>query len=437
MDYKSFGLACLIAILPTQAIAPSVLAADSLPENSTGIPILPELPEPYCFPPLFTLAIPQLLIKPEDLNFKDRYLADITIQYAVNGQSDQALAILKNITDVDMQAYAAIKIAGNLQSKKPQETLKLISQIQKFVPNIKRDFVRDSVLGDIAVIYAKAGEFSSALQILPLIKGKYTTYKTETIIKIAIEYAIQGNLDKAKNIVKLLPNKYDVREALWKIGREYAILGKYDQAFDFASTMEENDVQAKIIENIFTSALRSGKINQVMPKILAIQSPCTKFSLVYNIVKSDENELRTKTEKLQRLKLALEIAQTLKEGANKANTLEKIAEEYIKIEEIDELIKLTQNTFQGESRNKIINLLVKYYLNNQQLETALNLANIIENTSLKVQMLTEVAKNYSNLGQKEKANELLNQALEIGQSLKEESYPGFSLPSLPLKKIIK
>ncbi len=407
-----------------------------IPGVNPGLRVIPSHRQPGGYFPLYCIKkfTPTLEFVFNYPTSKFLNLREIAVQYAANGQYKQALEIVFTLPEKNSQAVVLAEIASYVPQNSQKQTLELL---QNMLPHLQENYPRNTVLKAIAIEYAASGEFKSALKIAQAIKDRY--FKDKAITGIAIKYADMGNVDQAIRVIKTF-NKVDSQNyQLMEITEQLAKQGKYNLAFQFVSTLKEECMQINALEEIWESSLERGKSDQVMKPILAINNDRIKNELVIRIIQNNIYDYfqRSITQQLLRLKLGLEIAQTIKEDDIKNNTLIKIAKEYVNIGRLDEALNLSQLTSDSNTKDKLLTELLEYYLTDKQLETALSLANKIQKPLVKVRYLTKIASNYHQAGQTEKASQLLSEALEINKLIEEYKTPRIFFFPTPVREQYK
>ncbi|BAZ32529.1 TPR domain protein [Cylindrospermum sp. NIES-4074] len=392
------------------------------PVSNAPLFCLPSLTLPYN-----SLSLPDLP-QPE-WRSKSENLAKVAAQYAANGQYDQAIKLVPTIESKYYQATALVEIASYQRQKQPKQALQLLAQALQIIPSVD-EYSRHPVLKAIAIQYAAASEFKLALQVAQSIKNDIYT-KDNVITEIALKYAASGSPEQSIRLIETLRDSYQKNRAFVKIAQQYAEAGKYDQAFQFVRTFKTNNIQVDALDKIFSHSLKVGQTDQVMGLISTITDDCTKSQTVTRLVSNEtyQPDSQPVAQQLQRLKLGLAIAQSIKADNLKSNALAEIASRYIQAGQIDEALKLSQTSLQGDDKDKTLARLANYYLKVKQPEQALNFVATIQDPAIKVGTLTEIAGSYAQVGQTDQASQLLSQAVEFSKLIKDS--PLLISPQLP------
>jgi tetratricopeptide (TPR) repeat protein len=435
MPYQNLISALLIAAFSGQVIASSALAAQE-PVEQIFIPITPlplpdkpvippqrlpfnrlELPSTVCFSSLVEkydsiVTLPNL----RNLSSKSESLADIAVQYAIAGQYEKAVNVAQTIPNVNYKAPALTKIASYLRKQSPLQAKRLMTQAEQLIPQLEAGISQELVLDAIAVEYAIAGDFKLALETAQKISQPGIKY--DTIREIALQYVVKGNLKQAIALIQtFVKDEFTQEAALVKIAHQYAVMGNYTQAFDFISTLKKDQLQAEALEQVFSRALQVGQTDLVIKQISTIPNDCTKLITVLMIAQNNtyQDEPISADNKLKRLNLSLAIAAKLKTDQQQIEALEVILSQYINAGKIEEVWKLSQTFLSGKAKDLALAFLAQYYMENQQHEKALSLAETIQDSAIQVKTLNDISNSYLKIGKLDQATQILEKALTISQ----------------------
>ncbi|WP_373528327.1 tetratricopeptide repeat protein [Nostoc sp.] len=221
-------------------------------------------------------------------------MAEIALKYAQVGQKAKALQVLAQVLQNAGKypyyiAKVAVKYAQVGQQAKGEQ---LLAQAFQSVKKKKDAGTKYLDLADIAIGYAKLGQFNQAIETTKLIKDYLRSYKdpfdsinaktSEVFAEIAKMCAAAGRYEQAFQVIREIKRSDTQREALGVVAVEYAKKSQYEQAFQVlkedvlkekAETILFNPngdlVLAKIVEQA-TKAEPSAKAEQVLSQALEV-----------------------------------------------------------------------------------------------------------------------------------------------------------------------
>jgi len=228
---------------------------------------------------------------------------------------------------------------------------------------------KDSALRNIAVSYAKVGEYDKALEVTTKIKDVFLNIMA--LCDIAVSYAEAGQREEASKILsqtlqlaKKTPFKLD---AFSIIAGSYAKVGQYDKAFE---------VTTKIKKDRYLTAEKYKS-----------EALC---SIADNYAEAGQKEKASKI-----LSQALQLAKRLKHYDLPCFVLRDISRVYAKIGQYDKAIEVA-DTIWGSTSPGFDSL-------------------------YRIKALCDIAVSYAEAGQKEKASKILSQALQVAKAIEEDS----------------
>ncbi|MCC5604103.1 tetratricopeptide repeat protein [Nostoc favosum] len=394
---------------------------------------------------------------------RDSAIAEVAVEAAQVGLYDQAFQLLSSIDEnTDKTGEALTKIAELATSTKLRsKALPLLDQTFELANRIKNV----SALAKVASQYTELGQKAKSEQILNRClqltqSDKYISDQVENIVKIAVSYANIGQQDKAVEIldssfgaVQLIQINNIPKPILSEIAIGYAKLGQKNKPLQIPILFKIAIGYAKIGQKnkalqILNQAFQQIKTNEYAWKTEQFSQIAVKYEEIgFHQQALEAAKMLGAPERVRALvAVAVEDAEqsqydlaikNIKSIGNhyphevrpdKMNGLSQIAmkaasagqyEQAFKIiESIDDdfcgdciakpLIKLVNKATRTETKDQASQLLHK----------ALSIAQFnILNQPERVGVLAEVANHYAQLGQQQKASEILAQALKTGEDI--------------------
>jgi tetratricopeptide (TPR) repeat protein len=356
---------------------------------------------------------------------KPKELSKIAMAYKETGQEDKAFEILNHATEEAKKIYvidirsdalkeiviAYIKIGGykealNIIKNKEMcndliitagaialaETGK-IKLSQELTDKILDVFLKMEALSKLAISYTEAGQKEKALEIL-----------SESIKLIE---KMDAEIDKAEELYSQNPSNYKYppsspiktakAKALSEIALAYEKTGEKEKYQDFISQ------SIKLAEKIVDEANFFKK-----EALLEISSNCLeggKYEEAYEIIKKMKAELE--------------------QGWKKIEILSNIAIGYTKIGEKEKGLEILNKILieaEKASNEWLLAKIASSYAEVGQYEKAFEIVKKIDNKFEKVFALSQIAKNYIEIDQNDKALKILDQAFEIAKKIESEYY---------------
>jgi len=272
------------------------------------------------------------------LDKRDSILTEIALEYAKEGQYDQALKVAKEINDrskIDfsvIKATALVGMADNYFKANPNDkAFDLLSQAFSEAKNIRSDInKKDNAFAAVALQYIKVGEYDQALQLTKTMY--YPLTKAITLTNIAEAYLRSGQKDKVSDMLSPAleavnasndSSSYNRGIALAQIGIKYAQIGQYEQALKIAQSIDDAYGKATALAGTSLEYLKVGQKDKAQEVLsLALKEAKNIYDYPsYNSVDPLVDIYVTAGRREQ----ALEIAQTIEDPLTRAFELAIIA----------------------------------------------------------------------------------------------------------------
>ena len=335
----------------------------------------------------------------EDSLPKSRALARIVVKYVAVGNYDEARQIADTIEFNASKANALIEIAK--KTKEYEQALSAAKEIENEQAELKIN-----ILGKISLLYAEAQQKQQTIEALSqALQVVKTTKDTETqvsqLAKIALLYLKTGNQQQASNILS--------------------------QVLQVADTIENPEKKANTLAKVAVAYADAGQKKQATLVF-------TQAQKVAQTIENDENKNNT----LARLAIAstkikpydqvLQLTQTLRDTRVQSSALIQIANDYVQTGHRDLAAKVLTQVLQNvqtledtDDKDQKLDQIAVQYAKITQYEQAIAVAKKIRTTnngSPKASVLAKIANSYVEAGQKDKAMEVLSQALQVAKGTK-------------------
>ncbi|MBM3237487.1 hypothetical protein FJZ31_14450 [Candidatus Poribacteria bacterium] len=327
---------------------------------------------------------------------------------------------------------------------------------------IADDNEKTKVFADIAVEYAKAGQYDQAILITKTIED--ADYNGRPLAYIAVEYAKTGQYDQATEVANTIVNDYKGWPLAY-IAVEYAQAGQYDRAILLTKAIKDTFHRAWALAEMVAMYAKAGQYDEAIQlaqtidkapllsplwgdasfhKALALAEIAARF------VEAGQND-----KAFQLLSQAIQVAKTIEDTYYESLALAEIAGKYANVGQYDQAIQLVQTIGDAYSKARALAEIAARYedrFNNpltpfgrgdvnqveagqndnasQLLSQAIQIAQTIEDAYSKAGVLAEIAGKYASTGQEDKVSQVLSQALQVAKTIG-ASFEGSGFISVP------
>ena len=401
---------------------------------------------------------------------KTRALAQIGNYYATLGQVSQARSVLSqavrsaaSIQGAQFKTSVLTPIAqGYVAARQPDTAEKILSQSLQEAQRIESPlpFRKADALQQIAVTYAKAGNYDRAIPIAQSIANTdYSVYyKAQALAGIASEYVQDGQLEPALQIAQTInaadtkakamaaiaagyANKKQPEKAsqvfsqalavaqaadnpniskpglLADVALEYAKAGQLDAPLAVVQKLEDAFIKAKSLAAIallYSQAGQQQQANQLLSQ--AIES--------VNEIKEDYQKSEVRQEIIRNSieagqpDYALLVAQTIPDEFARSETLQQVAFQAVEKGQNEFALKIVQAIDKKfvDYRNSVLQRIAIGYAKAGEYDKALQIAADTTYND-RVRTLAAIATEYSKAGQPKRAAEIFSQSLQAANAL--------------------
>lgn len=377
---------------------------------------------------------------------RDSAIAGVAVEAAQAGLYDQAFQLLSSIDEnTNKTGEALTKIAELATSTKLRsKALPLLEQTFELANKIKNV----SALVKVASQYAELGQKAKSEQILNRslqLTQSDTSNQIENIVNIAISYANIGQQDKA---VQILDKTFDavhlievndmLKPILPELAIGYAKIGQKNKALQILNrTFQDNKNQksrwktAQLTQiavkyeeiGFHQQALEVAEILEPPEKVRALVAVAVKDAEQYQYDQAIKN-IKSIADQMP----SKEWGYYYQFQSDKRNGLSQIAIKAAQAgqyEQVFKIIKFIDDDFCGDCIAEPLRILINKATRTetkdkafQLLDKALSVArSTVLDESERVGVLAEVANHYAQLGQQQKASDILAQALKTGEDI--------------------
>jgi tetratricopeptide (TPR) repeat protein len=419
-----------------------------------------------------------------------KVLADIAVEYAATGQSNQARTIVQSLADQDFKSNVIVKIVRQYAATREFEQA---IQFAQLLPDSSPE--KELALADIVVQLIAAGQDNKAFQVVQALQDgcakdrtlKYSidqlskmkpyelaqqlarsiqsdNFRTEALANLLVQYAAKAQADQALpllsealNITQTLYKESLKAELLGQIAVQYAAIGQADKANQLLSqaleTLQNKSVrdadwriefrEVALVSSQYATAGQTEKAEELLSQAIKMAQSETQ---------SDENKPLDAIAKIfadvRLFSQAIQIAETLKDSEFRSPVLTEIANKLTEVGRYDEALQVARMIdLDANKVTTMVQLANQYFVDGKLnrasdvLDEVLKSVERKEDSEWKATGLAQIAGQYAVVGQTDKALEILTQSLEtiekaMQRIVKTTSNPpviSIEIPPLPPK----
>ncbi len=391
----------------------------------------------------------------EDPTERSKAMASIAGTLAEAGQREQALQLLSEAREVarikpwpDLRLWCAIagKYAEAGQQEQASrilaETLITAQTVNRIYDDMKQNGLW--VLPDIAIQYAKIGEFDQALQTADGIK-KPARDRIKAWIGIAGEYAKAGQKEQAAQLLSVAleaakmfaeeESVYEKSKPFTDIAGVYTQIGQKEQAtlvlsqaLKKAMTIPDSGNKLEALAGIAINHAKNGEFNQAHEVVNSIEGlrPHDRCMVLAEIA-GGYAKAGQKDQAMLLLSQALEEAKTYEDEELEDEVLSAFAVNYAQAGDFDQAIKMAR-AIKSDAYGKceaLAEIAVGHAEHGQEeqaiklLSEVLKIAMTLPSGEHLSRELVKIAGRYIEIKEVNKASQLLSQALEKAKEIKD------------------
>lgn len=327
-------------------------------------------------------------------------------KYARSGKFDRAIKIAEIIIDNEEKELALAGIASEYaKAGQSDEALKIVATIDNW---------KNSPLIEVIKNYAESGEFERAKQLTETIEySQDNDDRFEAFNAISDGYVKAGQFEQAIQFAGSLDDNFNKTEALSVIAYRCAEFGQFDRAFQVIQTIYE---------------INDGSVCDIfLDCILDFVAKAQERERVLKIIQTIENESyrnfmlgwsAADYANAGQFDRAISIAEMMTDGSFSSYALSWEVESAIASKQYDRAVEVAQ-TIHDMNRLQSIRLgrNVIAVAEAGELNQAFKIARTINDKHEKAQALANVALSYAESAQQEKASEVFAEAVEIAHSI--------------------
>lgn len=337
----------------------------------------------------------------KDASLDSKVLRTISETAVEAGDFNLALQAVEMMESNDQYSGLTVIAGKYVQTGQREQALMLLSEAIETAKTIKYSD-RPKALFEIAVKYFEIGQKEQGEQLLSRALNAATIHEDrllsdEVLHELAVNYAKAGDFDQALKMARSMGQHTGGRPGvLAELAGEYGVIGQTEQA-------------ARLLSEALQSAqsmLDSGEQTKALVELAG------KYA-----------ELGQQEKAVKFLSQVREVTVVMLEDYNKWGTLRSIAGNYAQAGDFNQAIKTVEliERSRGAYRSSTLVEIAGRYIELKQYEEAsllLSQALDITQTSTKIPLwsLTEIAGMYAQTGQQQQASQLLKQALEIANT---------------------
>ena len=327
-----------------------------------------------------------------------QYLQDMSMEYESYTKAFESYKVAQRHIEQIISKYSSSNIAVSLISGETRISGFTLSEYRKLEESLKPLAEAEQDPLSFALLFVR--NVSSRPWILTYIAGKYAeggqNEKAVELLSQTLEMA--KTIDDGKNKATVFAN---IASKYAKAGRNEQAVQLLSQALDTAKAVGDRDRNASALAEVAIKYAEGGQ-NEKAVEVLS---------------------------------QALKMAKTVGDKPTKAFVLTGIAGKYAKVGQNEKAVELLSQAFEVikiDGSDFRLAYIADMYAEAGQFGRALEIAKLIDGTSAKANVLTEVAGKYAEAGQNEKAVELLSQALELANA-SDEIFKDIALVNVAVK----
>lgn len=342
-----------------------------------------------------------------------------------------------------MLSEAALVYAKENNNAKASE---ILQEAYEIAQTLDKPIYKDDSFSEIAVKYAKIKDFMRALKITHNISSP--VFKSETLIAISAEYIKEDNSFKALGLLSeagALAGSIDNPDS-----RDKVLIGICDKLAELAKFMDVVEIIGRLnrpsskIEALVILANAYSNSDEFYKAIDVLSSA---LDLSKNL-KSDfykprlDSEIALAYAKAYQIEKAITLANQIEDNSSKATALIKIAPLLSKTGEKNKSLELLRNAIDitklidnTGAKSSIQAELSNTFASMQEFESAIKIAESIDDSFYAPRALAEIGLQYSKAGLKEDARNYFSKSLETAKSINEPFYKTWALAVIATKFI--
>lgn len=399
-----------------------------------------------------------------DTNYrKTQLLAEIAAKYSQIRQYDRATQIIQPLGNTSVKALALAEIAANSnlagQARRDEQLFsqvllvisslgnyekapvlaetaisftqhgqvdraeQMFSLALKSIQTLKEGSGKNYNLGAIALKMIEAGQYDRATQFIQLIEddNQSDSFVIPLWHRIAWMLAESRNVSQILNVAQAIKNESRKAEVLSRTSVRLAENGQFDRAIQIAESIENTDLKTSVLQAV--AAVRDDMtiLREITPQLGKIEKMSQVLSLIIPI---NNNSVKASALEKAALKLASqgqvsqawEVVRAISDELRRDLALSEIVLQLTEAKQFPLALRVVQTLEDipaeaWEADVAITRIAVKL-AQARQFNQALQVSKIIKNDSYKVLALINIAQEYIEAGETDKASELLSQAVE-------------------------
>ncbi len=373
---------------------------------------------------------------------KPKELSKIAIAYKETGQEDKAFEILNHATEeakkihvIDIRSDALKEIViAYIKIGRYKEALDIIKN---------KEMCNDLIITGGAIAFAEVGKIKQSQELIEKILNIFL--KSEALSKLAISYTQSGQKEKA---LKILPKTIKLIEKMnVEIDKAEELYSQNPSNYKYPPASPIKSAKAKALSEIALAYEKTGEKEKYQEFISQAIKLAEKIMDVDNFFKNEALlEISSNCVEGEKYEEAYEIIKKMKaeleQEWKKIKILSNIAIGYTKIGEKEKGLEILNKILIEAEKTLNEWLLAKIassYAEIGQYEKAFEIVKKMDNKFEKVFALSQIAKNYIEIDQNDRALKILDQAFEIVEKIESDYYKAWVLREIAINyaKIVR
>jgi tetratricopeptide (TPR) repeat protein len=257
---------------------------------------------------------------------------------------NQAFTLIHQLPDDSDKVNSLVWLAAaNIEAERREQAKEILAQVMQFPPNVREDQA-----DTLFYLFEQLGEYDQAFAVAQAAGNKYD------LIRLATSYAEKKQYDQAFKVAHAVPSLESQAEAIAEIAVQYTQHGEKDkgfavmqQAMHLAQTVKPTELDQQEEENhditfsILHTYMETGEQAQVLQLAQLVQDPIRRNRILFDLVTSPNlafNEALANAALTPRL----EIVKAMSDPQKRAEGLLSVAFQYMDRQQFNQALRIAQ-----------------------------------------------------------------------------------------------
>lgn len=294
-----------------------------------------------------------------------------------------------------------------------QQGLEVLKPVEGMYPKVEDETARDQLLSLYAGTLARGGQYKQPLELIALIKDR--DFAESAYEFAAVTLTAAGDAEQGLKIASQINEPFVKVSALQGIAGTIANKsGDFDEAVKVAAMIEEGRPRDYALENIGRFSARAGKGEATVSVVQQISnldhSPFFLRTVAHHLVETEN------------LKVAMQIAESMKTEESKAMFLDGIARAMARSGETRAALDIVQKIQVPMTKDQARSRVAAIFAEAGKTDEALNVSVQIESGVEQARVLTEIAAALFKTGDEAQGVKVLDEAIDLASKYRARNY---------------